>query len=227
MRIISLNVAQLVGKSGFIPLARLAAPRVAPRLAALLAAEAPDALALQEAPAPRAGFDPVASLLDGSLVRPPGRAHGPALLSRAAPRRARAELFRAGSYDGKGFALAELPTATGALLLVSVHLAVLRRSARRRQIDLLAAALSTYRAPLLVVGDLNDGGDAPLYLAERLRLIPYDPGPSYPAAAPALRLDWALASPALRVRRVDALRHLPSDHCAVRVDLDLSPRGPR
>jgi hypothetical protein len=90
MRILSLNIAQLAGKSAIIPLAQLRAPKIAPKLRALLGAERPDVLALQEAPAKLGDFAPVADLLEPAsstssrphLVRTRGPRHGPALLTR-------------------------------------------------------------------------------------------------------------------------------------------------
>jgi endonuclease/exonuclease/phosphatase (EEP) superfamily protein YafD len=215
MRVLSLNVAQLAGRSALIPLAPLLAPRVAPRLAALIAREAPDALALQEAPRSH-----VASLLPGTVVRPNSRAHGPALVTMSAPVRPRAELFVPGSGDGKGYALAYVED----LLLVSIHLAVLRRSTRRRQIDELARVLAGYEGEKLVVGDINDARDAPSYLAERLGLVSCSPGPTFPSYAPRLSLDWAFVSRGVRVRRIERLTHLPSDHCALVLDVDTKRR---
>jgi len=228
MRIVSLNVAQLAGKSGFIPLARRNAKHVAPRLAGLLLGEAPDVLALQEAPPPREHFDPVSTLIgDGAevrIVRHLSPRHGPAILTRRPLLRSGAQLFAETRRDGKGFAFVQVQTNAGPLLIASVHLAILHRPSRRKQIDWLADALSLFDGLKVVVGDLNDGHDAPLYLAQRLGLVPHSAGKTFPSTLPALRLDWAFASREITVRRVDALRHLPSDHCAVRLDLDLEAR---
>lgn len=230
MRIVSLNIASFRGASG-LGFGRAAARRTAPRLAALLAAEAPDVLALQEAPAPVLGFDPVATLLGRTpgvlVVRDAGPRHGPAILTRRSLRIADARLFSEDRVDGKGYALAAVDTPIGSVLVVSIHLAVVHRPSRRRQIDTLADAVSRFDGPKVVVGDLNDGSDGPLYLAERLRLVPHSPGRTFPSAAPALRLDWAFASPELELTRVVALRHFPSDHCGVRIDLGRLGAQPR
>lgn len=224
MRIVSLNVAQLVGRSGFIPMAQLRAPKIAPRLGALLAAERPDVIALQEAPAKRGDFDPVAELMGPSparVVRHAGPRHGPALLTRHRVTRASAQLFKQEGIDGKGWALAEIETKGGPLLVASIHLAVLSPGSRRKQVDRLAALLEPYPGLKVVVGDLNSGGDAPLYLAQQLGLVPHSAGPTFPSSRPTLRLDWAFTSETIHVRSVTSLSHLPSDHCAIRVDLEL------
>lgn len=224
MRIVSLNIAQFAGRSALIPLARLRAPKIAARLGALLAAEKLDVLALQEAPAKIGDFDPVRDLMGPSpvhVVRTPGPRHGPALLTRHAVRNASAQHFKAESLTGKGWALAELHTKAGKVLVASVHLANLSPASRRRQVERLGALLDPYDGLKVVIGDLNSGGDTPLKLAERLGLIPYSAGATYPSLAPTLRLDWAFATAAITVRSVVSLSHLPSDHCALRVDLDL------
>jgi endonuclease/exonuclease/phosphatase family metal-dependent hydrolase len=228
MRIVSLNIAQLAGKSAIIPLARLRAPKIAPKLRALLAAERPDVLALQEAPAKLGDFDPVAELLEPAaassrpnLVRTRGPRHGPALLTRYPVRFQSAQHFKPDSLNGKGWALAELETRAGRCLVASVHLATLSPASRRRQIERLGALLDPYDGLKIVLGDVNSGGAAPLALAERLGLIPHSAGPTFPSTAPTLRLDWAFTSPKLRVSSIVSLSHLPSDHCALRLDVEL------
>lgn len=224
MRIVSLNVAQFAGRSAIIPLARLRAPQIAPKIGVLLAAEKPDVVALQEAPAKLGDFDPVTDLLGPSpvhVVRTPGPRHGPALLTRHAVRSQQAQHFKPDSLNGKGWALAELQTKAGRLLIVSLHLATISPASRRRQIERLGEQLDRYDGLKVVVGDINNGGKAPLLLAERLNLVPYSAGATFPASAPSLRLDWAFTSAEINVRSLVSLSHLPSDHCALRLDLQL------
>ncbi len=224
MRIVSLNIAQFAGRSALIPLARIRAPKVAPKIGALLAAERPDVLALQEAPAKLGDFDPVTDLMGPSplhVIRTGGPRHGPALLTRHPVRFQSAQHFKAESLNGKGWALAELHTKTGKVLVASVHLATLSPASRRRQIERLGALLDPYDGLKVVIGDINSGADAPLKLAERLGLIPYSAGATYPSSAPTLKLDWAFASAEITVRSLVSLSHLPSDHCAIRLDVSL------
>lgn len=224
MRIVSLNIAQFAGRSAMIPLARVRAPRVAPRLGALLAAEKADVLALQEAPAKIGDFDPVTDLMGPSpvnVVRTGGPRHGPALVTRHPLRLQSAQHFKPESLNGKGWALAELNTKAGRVLVVSVHLATLSPSSRRRQIERLGALLDPYDGLKVVIGDVNSGANAPLTLAERLGLIPYSAGATYPSSAPTLKLDWAFTSAEITVRSLVSLSHLPSDHCALRLDVQL------
>jgi endonuclease/exonuclease/phosphatase family metal-dependent hydrolase len=228
LRLVSLNIAQLAGRSGVIPLARFTARGVGRRVAQRLAEEPWDVLALQEAPDEGRGLDALRALLEVSVpglrvVRAELPEHGPAVLSAHPLSHGDAALFAPGRRDGKGYARVRIATVRGPLELVSVHLAVVGRAARRAQIDRLVAALAGFDGPRVVVGDLNDGGDAPRYLAERLGLRAHPCGPTFPSLRPALRLDWALASPEVTVRDAGATAVFPSDHCALRLTLELAP----
>jgi endonuclease/exonuclease/phosphatase family metal-dependent hydrolase len=95
---------------------------------------------------------------------------------------------------------------------------------RRAQVAGMLAIIGTPAMPTLLLGDLNAPPTAPELrpLLERLRdAWPPDSGNgfTYPASAPARRIDYVLASPHFRVVSARVLPDTASDHRGVVVDL--------
>lgn len=211
-------------------------------VAAVVRAEAPDVLAVQEPPrgllgrwrlhrfARRAGLRVVVGgrgARTTSLLVARGTAvtHAHAL---ALP-------WQAGTVR-RGVALARV----GGVVVVAVHLS-LDRAERLRHLDVLDAHLARAPRPLVVVGDLNEPPGGPTWrrlldavvegtartvLGGLLDAAPDGP-PTYPAVDARHRIDVLLHDPALRVVdarvRDDALVHAASDHRPLVVDLALGP----
>jgi endonuclease/exonuclease/phosphatase family metal-dependent hydrolase len=97
---------------------------------------------------------------------------------------------------------------------------------RRTQVEEMVAAIGDDAAPTLVFGDLNAEAAAPELapLLERLHdAWPASSGPgfTYPAEAPAKRIDFVLTSGHFRVRSAAVADSTASDHRPVIVDLML------
>jgi endonuclease/exonuclease/phosphatase family metal-dependent hydrolase len=98
---------------------------------------------------------------------------------------------------------------------------------RRQQVSEMLTALGALAAPTLVFGDLNAEPQAPELAPffDRLRdAWPPTAGPgfTYPAGAPAKRIDYVLVSPHFRVEAAAVPALEASDHRPVVVDLTLS-----
>jgi len=126
------------------------------------------------------------------------------------------------------------------LLLASTHLSFGdQQNARRAQMDTLLQAMSDIRGAdetMVIAGDFNETPDG-LVLTSALvagfqdawsTLHPADPGPTFPSAAPDVRIDFVLVAPgAAGLRPVSAERFLdtptagimPSDHLGLQVVL--------
>ena len=209
-------------------------------IAEVLAREAPDVVALQEADGPSAwsgGFDHVET-----LARLAGFPHafrgehnpfslgrldlssGTALLSRLPLAEPRSLAFSQTWRDTKGFVAATVtPTAFPGIELdvVSIHLDFLAERIRRRQVDQLIERFSGSRRPLVVLGDFNcEWGERRRCferLGAELGLRPVEQGgsPTFPAWRPLVRLDWVLVSPDLAFSGYRTLDDRLSDHLSV------------
>jgi endonuclease/exonuclease/phosphatase family metal-dependent hydrolase len=216
------------------------------QIARVLAREAPDVVALQEADAPSSwsgSFDHVAYLADaagyaycehglhanlpGMSGKQVGLSYGTALLARRPMSRARSQAFTAGVLDTKGDLLAEMKFAGRELTVVSVHLDFRTAAIRRRQAHMLIDRLRRCQTPLIVMGDFNSAWDAKedalRLVAEELNLRAYRPsdatGRTYPAGDPQARIDWILISNELEFRAYHTLPDRLSDHLGVFAEL--------
>lgn len=133
----------------------------------------------------------------------------------------------------KGFVAATVSPAGAPHLevdVVSVHLAFLRRRARRRQVAAMVEHLGGRKTPLVILGDLNCewGGedDSLRRLAYELNLQPQSPESSelatYRLGRKKWRIDWILVSPQLRVKRYEVLPDKVSDHFAVLAEIEVT-----
>jgi len=100
-------------------------------------------------------------------------------------------------------------------------------SVRTQQVAEMLARIDSSPMPTIVFGDLNAGpSSAELQpLLARLRdTWPAGAGPgfTYPAAAPAKRIDYVLTSPDFRVVRAEVLATEASDHRPLVVDLRMN-----
>jgi endonuclease/exonuclease/phosphatase family metal-dependent hydrolase len=211
-------------------------------IAALLARETPDVVALQEIDAYSAvsgSFDHLALLADragyahqqhglhftGTRFRLPIR-YGTALLSRLPLAQAESVEFEAEPLDAKGFVAAEIEFDGRRLLMVSAHLDFKLRSIRRRQVEDMIAFIKARGLPAVIMGDFNSDwaeGSAVRMLADACLLQAWIPEagelPTYPADAPASRIDWILVSPELAFRSYAVWEDVVSDHRAVAAEL--------
>ncbi|MBW2257254.1 MAG: endonuclease/exonuclease/phosphatase family protein [Deltaproteobacteria bacterium] len=228
--------------------ALLSRTRIADNLAALgllVAREAPDIVALQEADGPSAWsgrFDHVSAL--ASFAEYPHLArgdhaeigklpldYGTALLGRLPLEAASSHAFQRSWRDTKGWVVATvtIPGLDGIEIdVVSVHLDFLRGWTRSQQVDRMVEALAPRERPLVVLGDLNcEHGTEPMSrLVDGLGLHAYEPAdgdPTFPSTSPRRRLDWILVSEELRVVSHRTLPDAVSDHRAVVAEIALAP----
>ena len=130
----------------------------------------------------------------------------------------------------------EMPGLAQSLHCVCVHLSLFARS-RRRQIDALSVRLEEIvgaDSPLIVAGDFNDWrNEADTLLADRLGLDEVlagsdgDPGRSFPARLPMLRLDRIYVR-GFSVRKAQVHTGGPwskiSDHAALSAQIELAAK---
>ncbi len=207
----------------------------------------PDVLCLQEAPrrwfdtprlhrlAARTGLAPAAG----------GRGSGgTAVLVHRRLTLLRAEACRlpvAGRFTRtRGYALVTVATADGGqLTAVSVHLPLRQRERVDHSRRVLARLRALSTPPYVVAGDLNElpGGPSWTALAELVHDVVAsqvgEPGATYPARAPRLRIDAVLLSDAVAVDRLrvagredglgDDVLQAASDHLPLVADLRITP----
>ena len=218
------------------------------RFAAVIAREAPEVVALQEADGPSAwsgGFDHVEFIakeagydfvLRGEHMRVAGLSYGTALISRLPLRQGESVAFaRSLPTPTKGFVVASVAHPAGDDVLVdvvSLHLDFARASVRRRQVARVARVLRERARPVAVMGDFNtdwtDDHSALRRLAADLDLSVWDPDdrgdPTFPLTNG--RIDWILHSRALRFASRRVLPDIVSDHRAIVADLALEGVDP-
>jgi endonuclease/exonuclease/phosphatase family metal-dependent hydrolase len=239
LKVLTLNVAH--GAPFAVPLPflrrRSALLGTLDRVAALLAREAADVVALQEADraslfsglvdqvarvAEQAGY---AHLLHGVHSGVPGLfAQGTALLSRHPLEACDSAHFGRDRRVDKGYVVATLAGGAG-LDVVSLHLDPFSARVRQRQVEQLLHALEQRPARARVVmGDFNADDSEPEGPVPRLCAalgLHTPPGaePTYPVPRPTQCLDRVLLSHALRFTRYERLPDTVSDHHAVVAEL--------
>lgn len=236
LRVLSYNIHHGQGGDGVFDLERLAT---------VIADAAPDLVALQEVDqgTGRAGGVRQADELArstglhgafGRAMRYDGGDYGEAALSRAKPQAVDAWPLPAGPGREPRCALVLRCTgAAGPFLFVATHLDHTRGDEDRiRQIEEILARLAAGdRLPVILAGDLNcEPGSAPLArLGPDWLDAPLAAGaaaPTFPAPAPARRIDHVLVAPAARWRVLGAAvldERIASDHRPLVVDLELLP----
>lgn len=113
------------------------------------------------------------------------------------------------------------PTA-GGLTLVVTHLS-LGRADRERQLDFLSARVRK-DGPVILLGDLNCDPAAlrgHKSLQDSGLVIPQYSPPTYPSWSPKRGIDLALASPHVRIEKIQALPALHSDHLPLMIEISV------
>lgn len=206
-------------------------------IAAVVRREQIDILAVQEADKPSwwsGNTDHVRAIADASElpwsahatnVKGLGLGYGTAVAARSPIQAAHGHTFAPTLPTfPKGFAIAAVSwpgVRTNTVDVVSVHLDFASSSARRAQLQELAAVLSKRDRPALIMGDFNTSithkdGHLRGFVA-RLNLQSFDPEERVPVTFPARksRIDWIFVSSDLRLAGVRVLQDVLSDHRAV------------
>ena len=178
--------------------------------------------------------------LPGAGATRPAREFGVALLSRYPIRRFRNDTLTRLSTQAAdptpapmpGLLAATIDVRGTAVRVFNTHLDYRADPrVRARQVAELLARVGAPDTPTLLFGDLNAEPDAPELqpLLRRLRdawPAAAGAGATYPAAAPAKRIDYVLVSPHFRVRAASVPAANASDHRPVVADLVLGGRRP-
>jgi len=251
IRLMSLNVAhgrRLARQQLLLPRDRFHANLC--EVAEVIAREAPDVVALQEADGPSfwsGGFDHVEHIADlcgyperlrgdHNCVRFRGREvrTGTALMARLPlGERASHPFSPSPPTPRKGFVVASVPVPNDGgrtIDVVSVHLDFLRKATRRRQVAEMAAVLERRGRPLIVMGDMNcwwgRRNDALPLLVELLGVRPWKPTlrehATFSSRKPRFRIDWVMASPELEFVRYETLPDPVSDHLGIVAEVQLT-----
>lgn len=223
LRVASWNIRKGLGTD-----LRRDADRVLDGIAALGA----DIVALQEADF-RLGDRPSAlprdriTALTGLEPLPIGRNsvslgwHGNALLARPGIRVSGLEHLDLPGHEPRGAVLVDLDT-PAPLRLVAVHLGLLR-SARRRQLDAIKAALGRHPVrPTVILGDFNEHSRRVGLGRIATPFVILPTAPTYPSRRPFLPLDRIVHSPDLDLvplGQPPSRGHQPSDHLPLLAEL--------
>ena len=243
IRLLTWNVHRCLGVDG----------RISPgRIAEVIAAAAPDVVALQEVDVlrRRTGRIDQAEEIARALgmdshfhanVRVLEEQYGDAILTTLP-----SELKRSGRLPGRpglrtieprGALWATIDVGGAHLHVLNTHLSLIARE-RRTQTDYLLGedwmGRDDCTGPVALVGDFNLVPRSRLYhrLSKRMLDAQRAPGmgrprPTFPAAFPVLRIDHVFTRGDIRVRRVEVIRNaitrVASDHLPLVVDLDIHP----
>lgn len=168
--------------------------------------------ALQRATGMRCLFGPALSIGAGR--------YGNAVLSRI-PARRRAVHRLPGEGEPRAAIEVEVEMDSRPTTLICTHFG-LSDAARAEQSAALAEVVRRASVPVVLVGDLNAGPDAPelLTLLEAGLGHAGPPGePTFPSVLPQCRIDYILVSPELMCERCQVLTSTASDHLPVLADL--------
>ena len=147
--------------------------------------------------------------------------HGNALLARPGIHLCGLEHLDLPGHEPRGAVLVDLDT-PAPLRIVAVHLGLLR-SARRRQLDAIKAALSRHPVrPTVILGDFNERSRRVGLgrIATPFVILPSQP--TFPSRRPILPLDRIVHSPDLDLvplSHAPARGHQPSDHLPLLAEL--------
>ncbi|MDQ3878886.1 MAG: endonuclease/exonuclease/phosphatase family protein [Actinomycetota bacterium] len=125
------------------------------------------------------------------------------------------ELFTPSGLEPRAALVAEVSGVT----VVATHLSRMKhRDVQERQLDTLAAIVTSSGGPLVMVGDLNrDAGD--LGALASSGLVPAATAPTFPARAPKRQLDHILVSEGVEVDSGGSLQTEASDHLPLWADV--------
>jgi endonuclease/exonuclease/phosphatase family metal-dependent hydrolase len=193
------------------------------------------ATALSKATGMDVRFGPIYRL-PGEAPGEPMREFGVAILSRLPITSSHNHVITRLSTQGgetpqpmPGFLQVTVQSAAGAVDVFSTHLDFRPDPAvRRTQVGEMLEIVRAAAHPVVLMGDLNAPPEAPELrpLFEALDDAWQgrdDVGGTYPAAAPARRIDYVLVSPRLGVRRSQVIATNASDHLPVVADLEIPP----
>ncbi|MEZ6197129.1 MAG: endonuclease/exonuclease/phosphatase family protein [Planctomycetota bacterium] len=231
LRVLSYNIHHGEGTDGRFDLARLAA---------VISAETPDLVALQEVDRGTrraSGVDQAAELgrltgmtaVFGRAIPYQGGEYGDAVLSRRAVRRSGAlPLPAEPGHETRVATWVEIPTERGPLVFVGTHLDHTEDEGDRvRQAETLVAAWPRGAgADVVLAGDLNaEPGSAPMgiLLAHFEDASRATPEPTFPSDAPEKRIDWILVRAELGWRVAESRvldERIASDHRPLLVVLE-------
>ena len=228
LRIASYNVHKAVG---------LDRRRDPGRVLSVIARTGADIVALQEvdrrlAPRPtvlprteilrHTGYEPLGFVANGA---PSLGWHGQTILVRRGIGVIAAEGIELPGLEPRGAVMAELETPEGALRVVGVHLALLKRWRLMQIAAIHAAVAARVEMATVIIGDFNDwstrgSGRA---LADGFRL--HAPGRSFPANRPLGALDRAALGPGVHLRRAEVVSAgaapIASDHLPILIEVAL------
>ena len=124
--------------------------------------------------------------------------------------------------EQRGALEVNLTTPAGPLTVFCTHWG-LNGAERERQAARLAELVQAVSGPVLVCGDFNEGPTAPGVSALRARTLLADADAdkdrlTYPADAPAARIDYVLYSPELALQEAFPVNSLASDHLPLIAD---------
>ena len=180
---------------------------------------------LKDQPRALARATGMACLFGPALTLGLGR-YGNAVLS-AAPASRRQVHRLPGEGEPRAALEVELELAGRPLTLFCTHFG-LSDAARGAQATALAAAVSRAGRPVVVVGDLNAGPEAPELqplLAAGLGHAAPPVEPTFPSDHPRHRIDYILLSPELIGTECRLISSLASDHLPVAADIRWADRG--
>jgi endonuclease/exonuclease/phosphatase family metal-dependent hydrolase len=222
MRILTYNIRGGLGMDG---------RRSIPRIGSVVREAAAEVVGLQEvhqrlpqsalADQPRAleRSTGMRCLFGPALTIGPGK-YGNAVLS-AVPAQRRAVHSLPGEGEPRAALEVELELEGRPVVLFCTHFG-LSEAARRDQATALAERVSRAGAPVVVVGDLNAGPEAPelqLLLAAGLRHAAPPVEPTFPSDEPRHRIDYILLSPELRCEQSRVIPTTASDHLPIAADI--------
>jgi endonuclease/exonuclease/phosphatase family metal-dependent hydrolase len=243
LTVMSYNIRQGRDVEGVLDLARTAA---------VIRAQNPDLVALQEVgrhwSADSDFRDQAAELgrllemasvfganLDRDPLRPgaPRRQYGTAILSAWPPLASENILLPRASPDDEQRGLLVLDVAVDGVpfRLHNAHLGVSAEE-RRRQVEAILDEADKASVPHALLGDLNAPPTAaelaPLFerFADAWNVAGVGDGFTFPASEPKARIDYALVSPQLRVRRVSVPALAGSDHLPLVAEVALGAHVP-
>ncbi len=145
------------------------------------------------------------------------------------------ELSREGRASPRGYVIVTLAAHGVRLAVGSVHLGLTARERRRHASELIDAVLEIGTlppgGPVVLGADLNEDANGPAarsisgVLDDVYALVGEPPGNTFPAARPTDRIDFAFASPSLRVTGAWVATGEPasraSDHLPVVADIEI------
>ena len=240
VRILTYNVHRCVGTDRRLDVGRVAE---------VIAAQAPDIVALQELDVGRArtgGVDQAHRLAQrlgmafhfNAAFRVEEELYGDAILTTLPERLVKAGAIpthpRFSRLEPRGAVWIAVEVAGAELQVINTHLGLVPREQRGQAIALAGADwLGAARGPTILVGDLNATPRASAYrtfaarLTESRRLArPARRAPTFPSTFPVLAIDHVFVSREVQVQTahapLDPLSRLASDHLPLVVDFTLS-----